>query len=400
MRARVKTGLDVLVEEGFSRLRGAKVGLLAHPASVDVELRHVLGLMHGADIDLRVLLGPEHGITGEAQDMESVFEHAIDPLTGARVFSLYGASSQSLHPTRAMLEDLDVLVVDLQDVGARYYTFAATMIYAIEVAASARVRVLVLDRPNPLGGRDEDIEGPAIDPKYRSFVGAFDVPIRHGLTLGEFARYVTTREKIDVDLEIVKMEGWSRAMDFEATGLSWVQPSPNMPTVETARVYPGQCLFEGTNLSEGRGTTRPFELVGAPFIDGAAWAERAQRTCGPGVVFRPTFIRPTFHKHAHERCGAVQMHITDRGRARPVRAAIALIEAARHLAPDRFAWRTERYEFVSDRLAIDLLFGSDAPRRLLEGGATVPEVVETFADDERAFREARRPSLLYATQRL
>jgi uncharacterized protein YbbC (DUF1343 family) len=394
---RVRSGLDILVAERFRRLMSLKVGLLAHPASIDASIRHILPSMHEAGVDLEVLLGPEHGITGEAQDMETIAERegATDPLTGARVYSLYGASESSLHPTRQMLDGIEVLVVDLQDVGARYYTFAATMAYAMRIAARAGVRVMVLDRPNPLGGREEDIEGPAVDPEYRSLVGAFDMPIRHGLTIGEYARYVKTLEKLDVDLEVVRMEGWSRSMDFEATRLPWVLPSPNMPTVDTAWIYPGQCLFEGTNMSEGRGTTRPFELVGAPWIDGKAWAERASKSAGEGVVFRPTFIRPTFQKHAKERCGAIQIHVTDRWRVRPVRAAVALIEAARHLGPAEFAWRGERYEFVSDRLAIDLLLGSPKPRGLIEGGASAAEVVATFADSERAFREKRRPSLLY-----
>jgi uncharacterized protein YbbC (DUF1343 family) len=393
----MKTGLDLLAEERFARLMKQRVALLAHPASVDGHLRHVLPLMHQADLDLRVVLGPEHGVTGEAQYMEVVeeAEGRTDALTGARVYSLYGAAESALHPTKDMLAGVDVLVVDLQDVGARYYTFAATMVYAMKIAGEVGVRVLVLDRPNPLGGRSEDVEGPAVDPAHRSFVGAFDMPIRHGLTLGEYARYVRALEGIEVDLEVVKMEGWTRARDFEATGLPWVLPSPNMPTVDTAWIYPGQCLFEGTNMSEGRGTTKPFELCGAPWIDGTRWAERASRFAGEGVCFRPTFIRPMFHKHARERCGAVQVHITDRARARPVRIGLALIEAARHLAPAEFAWWTERYEYVTDRLAIDLLFGSKRIREMLEGGASVEEIVATFSDNEKEFAERRRPALLY-----
>jgi uncharacterized protein YbbC (DUF1343 family) len=364
---------------------------------VDCKIRHILPLLHEAGVDLRVLLGPEHGVTGEAQDMETVDASAglRDPLTGARVFSLYGASAASLHPTRDMLSDVSVLIIDLQDVGARFYTFAATMAFAMKVAGEAGVRVMVLDRPNPLGGRSEDVEGPKVDPDHRSFVGAFDMPIRHGLTLGEYARFVAGEEKIDAELEVVQMEGWSRETFFESTGLPWVLPSPNMPTVDTAFVYPGQCLFEGTNMSEGRGTTRPFELVGAPWIEGAKWAEAARGPAGEGVVLRPTFIRPTFHKHAKERCGAVHVHITDRSRARPVQIAIALLEAARRLAPDRFDWRRERYEFVSDRPAIDLLFGSDRPRKMLEQGAGTHEIARSFAEDERAFRDRRRSALLY-----
>jgi uncharacterized protein YbbC (DUF1343 family) len=393
----IDTGLDVLVAENFARLRGLRVGLLAHPASVDQRLRHVLDTMIAAGVDLRALFGPEHGITGEAQDMEACdeAEGARDPRTGARVYSLYGSRVESLRPTRAMLADLDVVVVDLQDVGARYYTFAATMGYVLEVAAEVGVRVLVLDRPNPLGGRASDVEGPGVDADFRSFVGAYDLPIRHGLTLAEYARFVVRTQRLDVALEWVPMRGWSRGLAFEDTGLPWVLPSPNMPTVDTAWIYPGQCLLEGTNLSEGRGTTRPFELCGAAWLDGRAWAEAAQPEVGPGLVLRPAVIRPTFHKHGGKSCGAVQLHVTDRRAARSVRATLALLRAARRLRPDDFAWRAEVYEFVGDRLAVDLLLGSARPRAMLEAGASVDELVASFAPDEARFRETLRADWLY-----
>lgn len=388
------SGLDVLVAEGFARLKGRRVGLIAHPASVDARLRHVLDLMHGAGVDLVTVFGPEHGVHGDAQDMEVVDEaaDAVEPLTGARLFSLYGSRVESLKPTVAMLDGLDVLVVDMQDVGARYYTFAATMGYALEVAATAGVEVMVLDRPNPLGGRDEDIEGPAIEPAFHSFVGAFDMPIRHGLTIGEYARYLRGTLGYDVALEVVAMEGWKRTMDFEATGLPWVLPSPNMPTPDTAWIYPGMCLFEGTNLSEGRGTTRPFELSGAPYLDAGRWCAAV---ASPGVVLRPAHFTPMFQKHAKARCGGAQIHVTDRWAVRSVHLAIAMIAAARSQAPEVFAWRTEVYEYVSDRLAIDLLFGSAKPREAIESGASAQEICATFASNETAFAERRRPFLLY-----
>lgn len=384
----VLTGLDRLVEEEFTRLKGQRVGLLAHGPSVDRELRHVVHLMRGAGIEPAALFGPEHGITGAAQDMETVDGEA-------RVYSLYGNTEASLHPTMEMLHGLDVLVVDLQDVGARYYTYAATMGYAMRVAAKAGVRVVVLDRPNPLGGLDEDVEGPRLLRAFHSFVGAFEMAIRHGLTIGEYARWIRTLEGIDVDLEVVQMEGWRRSMSFEETGLPWVMPSPNMPTNDTAWVYPGQCLLEGTNLSEGRGTTRPFELCGAPYLDGETWACTAAPHAGSGVVLRPTAIKPTFQKHAGKTCGAVQVHVTDRRTARSIRVTCALIIAARKLAPEAFDWRRERYEFVSDRLAIDLLFGSDVQRKMIESGATADDVVASFADYEWEFRERRKAALLY-----
>lgn len=396
MSARTHTGLDLLVAEGFARLDGLKVGLLAHQASVDRQIRHVLPLMHEAGVKLVKLFGPEHGITGAAQDMEIVEgKEERDPLTGAAIYSLYGSAESSLAPSKAMLEDLDVLVVDLQDVGARYYTYAATMAYAMRTASGTGLRIMVLDRPNPLGGRAEDVEGPRIDKSYQSFVGAFDMAIRHGLTLGEYALYVRAQQGWDVELEIVKMEGWRRNLSFADTGLPWVMPSPNMPTLDTAWIYPGQCLLEGTNLSEGRGTTRPFELCGAPYLDGNAWAEMAEAHVGPGFLLRPTVIKPTFQKHAKQTCGALQVHVTDPWRAHSLRLTTALLVAARQLAPLAFEWRTERYEYVSDRLAIDLLYGSPGPRLLIESGATAAEVLDTFRADEAAFVERRRPHLLY-----
>lgn len=390
----VRSGLDVLVADGFSRLKGQSVGLLCHQPSVDREIRHAVDLMHGAGVKIAALYGPEHGFGGAAQDMEIVDESPTHAATGAKIQTLYGSDVASLKPTKEMLDGLEVLVVDLQDVGARYYTYAATMAYAMETAASIGLRVMVLDRPNPLGGKEEDVEGPAIDPKFESFVGAYDMAMRHGLTIGEYAKYVAGEQKWDVDLEIVEMQGWSRDMDFEATKLPWIMPSPNMPTNDAAWIYPGQCILEGTNLSEGRGTTRPFELCGAPYLDGEAWAKAASPDVGPGFVLRPTTIKPMFQKHGGEHCGAVQVHVTDRAKARSVRLTTALMASARKLS-DQFDWRREPYEFVSDRLAIDLLYGSDEPRKMIEADASVDDVINSFAADEQTFRDRRRPYLVY-----
>lgn len=394
----VKTGLDRLVASEFSALQGLRVGLLAHQPSVDGRLRHVVPVMQAAGVKLEALFGPEHGLDGAAQDMEIVADGAtaMDRRTGARLYSLYGATEDSLRPTRAMFEGLDVLVVDLQDVGARYYTYAATMGFAMQTAAQVGLRVMVLDRPNPLGGLESHIEGPSIDEGYFSFVGAFRMPMRHGLTIGEYARWVRSQESLDVDLEVVEMEGWSRDMDFEATGLPWVMPSPNMPTNDAAWIYPGQCLLEGTNLSEGRGTTRPFELCGAPWLEGESWAQAIAQEMGPGFVLRPTGMKPMFQKHAGQTCGAIQIHTVDRWVARSVRLTLALLRSARLQAPDDFAWRTDAYEYVTDRLAIDLLFGSTRPRQMLEEGATIEDIVQSFDGDEAAFREARRDALIYS----
>ena len=381
----IRTGLERI--DDCPRLQSGRWGLLAHPASVDRELRHGLEVLEGAGVDVVALFGPEHGWSGAAQDMEPVEQRR-------RVVSLYGADESSLRPQPADLEDLDGLIVDLQDVGARYYTYAATMAYCLEAMAEKGGPVVVLDRPNPLGGRAGDLEGPTVAPGFRSFVSELDLPIRHGLTIGEIARWCVAERGIDVELDVVAMEGWRRDMFFDQTGLPWVLPSPNMPTLDTAVVYPGQCLWEGTTFSEGRGTTRPFELVGAPGLDPEAWARAAAPAVGAGVSLRPTVFKPMFQKHGGQHCGGVQLHVVDRHRFRSVRASVALLVAARSLeAP--LDWRREAYEFVADRLAIDLLFGSETPRRLIDEGAPTEEVLESFGDFATGFAESRRPHLLY-----
>jgi uncharacterized protein YbbC (DUF1343 family) len=298
-----------------------------------------------------------------------------------------------LRPTSEQLAGLDVLVIDLQDVGSRYYTFPTTMLYCLEAAAKVGLRCVVLDRPNPLGG--ETVEGPTLRPGFESFVGAHPIAIRHGLTVGELARLYKMERKIDVELEVVACKGLRPDMDWDSTGLPWVLPSPNMPTVETAFVYPGQCLIEGTNLSEGRGTTRPFELCGAPGIDARRVCQRLTNENLPGVAFRPAWFQPTFQKHAGQRCGGLQMHITDRTSFRAVRTGLAVLAALRDAAGERFAWRTEEYEFVRDPIAIDLLFGSDRERRALEAGEGWRDIAAAWESEEAEFRDRRRPYLLY-----
>lgn len=392
---RVRTGLDLLVEEDFKRLRGQRVGLVAHPASVDSRLRHAADLLLAAPgVKLEVLFGPEHGWLGQAQDLEAVHGAGSTKLRGPRVVSLYGDTVESLRPTREQLAGLDTLVIDLQDVGARYYTFQATMLYCLEAASALGLRVLVLDRPNPLGGLV--VEGPRLVPGFESFIGAHDTAIRHGLTIGELARLYQSEKKLhNVPLEILPCAGWRRGMYFEETGLPWVLPSPNMPTVDTAVVYPGQCLLEGTNLSEGRGTTRPFELCGAPWFDAHALAARLNDELLPGAGFRPAWFVPTFQKHAGRDCGGAQMHVTDRNALQPVRASLALLAACRELSGDAFAWRTETYEFVSDPIAINLLFGSSRERLALEASTPWRDIAALWEPEERAFAERRRPFLSY-----
>jgi uncharacterized protein YbbC (DUF1343 family) len=386
----VRTGLDVLLRDRLSLLRGRRIGVLAHQASVDARLEHAALLLHDAPgIRLARLFAPEHGLWGAAQDHAPI-AGARDPVTGLAVASLYGARRE---PTPAMLAGLDTLVVDLQDVGSRYYTFVWTMALAMRACARAGVEVIVLDRPNPLGGAV--VEGNIPDPRYASFVGLYPLPTRHGLTIGEVARWLALGHGIRPRLRVVEMRGWRRRMLWEDTGVPWVAPSPNMPTPDTARVYPGGCLYEGTNLSEGRGTTRPFEWVGAPYLDAHAYADMLQQERLPGVRFRPARFIPTFHKWAGRLCGGVQIHVTDRASFRPFVTGLALIAAARRLAPHRFAWRRPPYEFERRKLPIDILLGTDGIRRAMERGRPLREIERGWAADLARWKRRRAPALLY-----
>jgi len=387
---RVESGLEVLVRRRASLLRGRRLGLIAHQASVDGRLEHAATLL--ADVPrarLVRLMAPEHGLWGAAQDHARIAA-TRDPVTGLPVESLYGARRE---PTPAMLRGLDAVVVDLQDVGARYYTFVWTAALAMSACAREGVEVIVLDRPNPLGG--VAVEGNVPDPAYRSFVGLYPLPVRHGMTIGELAAYLNREHRLGCRLTVVPMRGWRRRMAWEETGLPWVAPSPNMPTPDTARVYPGGCLIEGTNLSEGRGTTRPFEWVGAPFLDAHRYAAALNGMGLPGVRFRPARFRPTFHKWAGRLCGGVQLHVTDARRFTPFVAGLAQIAAARRLAPRAFRWRRPPYEFERRRLPIDILCGTDAIRRALERGEPPARIAERWRPDLQRWLRRRAPYLLY-----
>jgi uncharacterized protein YbbC (DUF1343 family) len=397
---RVRTGLESLLDpaSGASGLsRGARLGVVAHPASIDAGGRHLVDrLVRDGRFRVVRLFAPEHGVRGEAQDMEAVAEPS-DRTTGLPVVSLYGSDEASLRPPARHLEGLDAIVYDLQDVGTRYYTFVTTLSYVMEAAHEAGLPVVVLDRPNPIGGRG--VEGPILQPDFASFVGRFPIPVRHGLTTGELANMFRDAFGIRCDLRVVPMAGWRRDAHFEDTGLPWVLPSPNMPTPDTARVYPGGCLVEGTNLSEGRGTTRPFELVGAPWIEPAALSEALAQAGDAegldGVIFRGAWMRPGFQKHAGKSCGGVQVHLVDRERARPFATYLVLLREARKLAPEMFDWRRETYEFVSDRLAIDLLFGRGDLRGMVEAGASLAEMESAWSAELAAFAALRERFLLY-----
>ncbi len=390
----VWTGLDNLVADRFAAIRGMRVGVIANPTSLDRSMRHVADHIRGArGVTLAALFGPEHGIRGDAQDMVAIAS-ALDPRTGVPAHTLYGPSFDSLKPSPEQMEDLDAFVFDVQDVGSRYYTFAATMLYAMRAAASVGLRFFVLDRPNPIGG--VAVEGPTIRPGFESFVGPHPVPIRHGMTLGELAGLFVAECSIDLDLTVIPCQGWSRSMLWAETGRAWVSPSPNMPTTETAMVYPGGCLVEGTNLSEGRGTTRPFELWGAPWLDPDPLAAPAPWTAG--ALLRPCAFRPTFHKHAGQTCQGVHPHVTDPTTFSSVWLYTAMIAAARAQRPERFDWRRESYEYVTDPIAIDLLYGSSRERLLIESGPNPGDLADLralWAVEEAEFLARREPHLLY-----
>jgi len=390
----VQTGLARLASEGSSLLDGRRVGLLVNATAVDTELRHAIDVLRARkDMTITALFGPEHGVRGDAQDMITV-DAARDARSALPIHSLYGETEASLSPTAAMLEDIDVLVYDVQDVGSRHYTFVWTMVLAMRACAKAGKAFVVLDRPNPLGG--VHIEGGMIAPGFESFVGLVSCPNRHGMTAGEIARWRHSVEKLDLDLAVLSMRGWQREMRFDHTGLPWVLPSPNMPTEDTALVYPGMCLLEGSEVSEGRGTTRPFELAGAPFVDAYALADELAAAELPGARFRPLAFTPTFEKHAGKPCGGVQIHVTDRRAFRPYLTGVAFLRAVRARWPAEFAWRSRAYEFVDQVPAIDLLCGSAAVREGIDAGASLADLAATWADAERDFRQSRGAWLLYA----
>jgi uncharacterized protein YbbC (DUF1343 family) len=389
MTARVATGLERIASGEpavLAKLRGRRLGLCAHPASVDTRLRHARQVLEEQGLTLVALFGPEHGYGGEAQDMIAIGDAPED----LPVYSLYGANLADLQPTAAQLQGLDAIVIDLQDVGARYYTFVWTAVLILRAAAARGIETIVLDRPNPLGGAI--VEGGPQRVGYRSFVGLCDVAVRHGMTIGELCQMVALSEGLTEHLHVVTLRGWQRQMQFAQTGLPWVLPSPNMPTIETAQVYPGGCLLEATQLSEGRGTTKPFEIWGAPYLPAG---ELARSVRGAGAHLRALSFSPTFHKHAGQRCFGVQVHVTDPEALRSYELYLRLIAAAQHLSQGAFAWRTAAYEYVSDRLAIDLLTGGSEFRSLVDAGQSLDTWLAADAAAAQSFAAARSAWLLY-----
>jgi uncharacterized protein YbbC (DUF1343 family) len=373
------------------RLNGLRVGVLANPASVDHGFGHVVDRLDASSAwRLAAIFGPQHGFRSDLQDNMIETAHGKDPRRDVPIFSLY---SETREPTPEMLDLIDVLVIDLQDVGARIYTFIYTMANCLRAAARAGLPVIVCDRPNPIGG--VAVEGPMLEPGCQSFVGQFPISMRHGMTVAELALLFNQRHGIGAPLEIVAMEGWSREMYFDDTDIPWVMPSPNMPTLDSAIVYPGTVLFEGTMISEGRGTTRPFELIGAPWLDGMQLAARMNRAGLAGAYFREVAFEPTFQKHARATCGGCQIHVTSRADFAPVKAGVSLIRECYASAPSQFKWREPPYEYEHDKMPIDILAGSPLLREQIEQQIPLEEIAESWRPGETAFAEARKSYLLY-----
>ncbi len=382
----IQTGLEVFLQDGLPQLQGQRVGLVTNYSGVDTRLRTTVDLL-AADkrIHLSALFGPEHGIRGDAQAGVEVGS-STDQRTGLPVHSLYG---QTHRPGAEMLQGLDALIYDIQDAGARYYTYLATLAYAQEAAAEAGLTFVVLDRPNPITGSHS--EGNILDPNFASLVGIHPLPIRHGLTVGELACLFAAERDCPPPL-VVPMRGWQRSYWFDEIDLPWIYPSPNLPTLDSLTLYPGTCLLEGTNLSEGRGTTRPFELIGAPWLDPYALQVALEQLDLPGVAFRPAYFTPTFSKHAQTLCKGVQIHITDRESLRPVELGLHLLATLRRLQPDAFTWITSS----NNRYFVDRLFGSDQLRLALDNGADVSDWSASWDAGLAEFKERSHSHLLYA----
>jgi uncharacterized protein YbbC (DUF1343 family) len=387
----VRLGLERLLDGPDRKLiTGQRVGLVCNPASIDSRIVHASDRLGSGDWTLAALFGPQHGFRSDLQENMIESPHAQDAKRRVPVHSLY---SETREPTAEMLADLDVLVIDLQDVGTRIYTYIYTMANCLRAARRHGIRVVVCDRPNPINGND--IEGAPLDPAYASFVGQFAIPMRHGLTIGEAARLFNDHFGLNAAVDVVPMDGWTRGMYWDDTGLPWVLPSPNIPTLDTAIVYPGGVLFEGTLLSEGRGTTRPFEIIGAPWIDGERFAEAMNRRNLPGVSFRPVFFEPTFHKHMQTPSGGCQVHVTSRSAYRSLRVAVEMLEEFRKEAPAETLWRDPPYEYETVKPPIDILYGSDRLRRGIDAGEPAASIAADWPQGEAAFRELRQKYLLY-----
>ncbi|TDL81004.1 exo-beta-N-acetylmuramidase NamZ family protein [Peribacillus frigoritolerans] len=379
---KVSPGVEVLLEDQKDLLKGKKVGLITNPTGIDSKLTSIVDLLHNdPDIELTALFGPEHGVRGDAQAGAYV-EFYIDEKTKLPVYSLYG---QTKKPTPKMLENVEVLVFDIQDVGTRYYTYIYTMAYAMEAAKENNIPIVVLDRPNPQGGLS--VDGPVLEPDAASFVGLYPIPTKHGMTVGELASFFNEKFEIGADLTVVKMKGWKRSMDYDDTGLPFVLPSPNMPTVSTTFAYPATGLVEGTNLSEGRGTTKPFELIGAPFINSTDLAAKLNSLSLPGVKFRAASFTPTFSKHAGKLSHGIEIYVTDREEFEAVPTGLHIIKTVHDMYPKDF-------QFLSSNF-FDKLIGNTWVRPMILEGASVTDIMYKYQKEQDEFKKVRKEYLIY-----
>jgi uncharacterized protein YbbC (DUF1343 family) len=384
-------GIEKLCGERADLIKGKRVGLVCNQASVDHELRHTADILKSVEgVNLTTLFGPQHGIRGDVQDNMVETPHTLDAETGLPVYSLY---SETREPTEEMLRDVDVLVCDLQDVGCRIYTFVYTIANCMRVARKLDKSVIVCDRPNPIGG--VSVEGNLLESGFESFVGQFQLPTRHGMTAGELSQMFNEHWGIGCDLEVVSMDGWSRELWFDETDVPWVLPSPNMPTLDSATVFPGTVHLEGTQVSEGRGTTRPFELVGAPYVEAADFARRLESIGLPGIRFRPTNFLPTFQKHAGVTCGGVQIHVLDRLELRPVITGLAVVKTCFDLYGEDFRWKEPPYEYVYGKNPFDVISGTDRLRLSFERGDSLEYLERSWHAELAEFEGVRQRYLLY-----
>jgi uncharacterized protein YbbC (DUF1343 family) len=387
----VKLGLEKVLDERLDALKNLRVGLICNQASVNHKFQHAADLFkNNAQINLVKLFGPQHGIRGDVQDNMIETSHSIDRTTGLPVFSLY---SETREPTEEMFSDLDALVFDLQDVGCRVYTFIYTMANSMIACAKFGKKMIVLDRPNPIGGIL--VEGNTLEKGHESFVGQYSIPMRHGLTVGELAALFNREFGIDCELEIITMNGWEREFFYDETDAPWVMPSPNIPTVDTTVVFPGTVFFEGTQISEGRGTTRPFEIIGAPYIDAKKFADALCSLNLSGVYFRPINFLPTFQKHAGDTCGGVFVHVIDREEFEPVITGLAMVKTIFELYSNEFGWKNSPYEYVFDRNPFDVIAGTEKTRNMIEDGNSVRDIKLSWQKDVEDFKELRKKYLLY-----
>jgi uncharacterized protein YbbC (DUF1343 family) len=387
----VKLGLEKILNERLDVLKDIRVGLICNQASVNHKFQHAADLFHeNEQINLVKLFGPQHGIRGDVQDNMIETSHSIDTTTGLPIYSLY---SETREPTEEMLSELDALVFDLQDVGGRVYTFIYTMANSMIACSKYGKKMFVLDRPNPIGGIV--VEGNTLEKGHESFVGQYPIPMRHGLTVGELAKLFNREFEINCELEVITMNGWERAYFYDETDAPWVMPSPNIPTVDTTVVFPATVFFEGTQVSEGRGTTRPFEIVGAPYIDAKQYADTLESLELEGVVFRSINFLPTFQKHMGQTCGGVFVHVLDREMFEPVITGLAMVKTIVDLYPNEFEWKNTPYEYVFDRNPFDVIAGTEKVRKMIENGSSLKDIKLSWQKDVEVFENLRKQYFLY-----